>query len=89
MGKTRNYLNDKVKVKIIKSQNACCSMCKKQFFGFSCHIHHKNYNAFDNSLENLEALCATCHYKTRTRHIKELKELLIKNAVSGAMSDKL
>jgi len=27
------------------------------------HVHHKNRNRNDNSMENLEIICPNCHYE--------------------------
>jgi cytochrome c553 len=79
-------------------QQGSCFKCGKPL-GKRFHKHHKNGDHSDNSVENLELLCASCHageaYKT---HIEQKKQALgnvealidkaIKGEVSGAATEK-
>jgi hypothetical protein len=59
--KTRRYISDLIKVKIIKKQQFKCNKCGKQVFGFTLQLHHKDGNPMNDSLDNLEAVCVKCH----------------------------
>jgi len=84
---------------VYKLQDGCCKKCGNTLtMGF--HRHHIDGNKSNNSIENLELLCMTCHgseawntlQKQKEQHIKELNELIkkgIEGKVAGVVLDKL
>ena len=51
-----------------KSRLECCELCSSQK---NLQVHHKNRNVENNSPENLQTLCASCHNK---EHWKDRRE---------------
>ena len=41
---------------------SCCEICKKEFEG-KFEVHHKNLDRRNNSLDNFQWLCVSCHKK--------------------------
>lgn len=56
--------NDELKEKIKRRENNKCFICSKKNHMLS--IHHINYNKKDDSMENLVALCGSCHSATNS-----------------------
>lgn len=53
----------------------CCEKCGQKDIDFLC-VHHINKNRRDNTMENLQTLCANCHHRehwkdsaSRKKHI--------------------
>lgn len=59
--------NNKIKKTIQKRDNKTCQLCNKKELNQVLVIHHLNYNKADSSLNNLIALCNSCHSKTNVR----------------------
>ncbi len=60
---------------IKKLGKICCEKCGQEDLQVLC-VHHINKNRRDNSMENLQTLCANCHHRehwkdsaTRKKHI--------------------
>lgn len=60
-----NYSKDfpEISRSIRESKNWTCEECFISMDGMKrgLHTHHKNGNKFDNSIQNLEVICAECH----------------------------
>jgi len=71
---------DKLKLKIKKRDGFRCSLCQLseeesiKKFGVPLHIHHINYDKFDNSESNLITLCVCCHALTNTKRQYWMKQ---------------
>jgi len=84
---------------VYEQQQGLCAKCGRSLEqGF--HKHHKNGDASNNSVENLELLCPECHggeqYKTlqqqRIKHLQQIEdiiELASSGQVSGAIVEKI
>jgi hypothetical protein len=84
---------------VYEQQQGLCAKCGRSLEqGF--HKHHKDGNASNNSVENLELLCPECHggeqYKTlqqqRIKHLQQIEdiiELASSGEVSGAVVEKI
>jgi 5-methylcytosine-specific restriction endonuclease McrA len=44
---------------MMKTDKTTCSRCGG--VEYKCHVHHKDRNRDNNSLENLEIVCPFCH----------------------------
>lgn len=51
-----------------KNKLQCCELCSSQE---NLQVHHKDRNPKNNSLSNLQTLCASCHNK---EHWKDRKD---------------
>lgn len=68
---------DNIRQLVYRRDNFSCQKChqtmneQKRAF----HVHHKVpfFVSFNNSLENLETLCPSCHRKEEARIMRELK----------------
>lgn len=51
-----------LKMRLLEARGKTCERC-----GYTkveiLHVHHKNRNHNDNSLQNLELICPNCHYE--------------------------
>ncbi len=69
IGSPRDKVKDQrsIKIRLIDARGKRCERC-----GFDkvevLHVHHKNRDRTDNTLENLELICPNCHY---TEHYLE------------------
>ena len=63
---------ESVREHLISRGNSECNICHQAFDRGQLHVHHRNGNSLDNRLENLIALCPSCHRKSH----KELREKL-------------
>ncbi len=45
----------------LKYKKSICEICDKQVHGREKHIHHKDKNRKNNSLDNLQVVCVRCH----------------------------
>jgi 5-methylcytosine-specific restriction endonuclease McrA len=57
------------RLKVILEQNGKCNKCgifEWNNIPITLEFEHKNGNKFDNSRENVEALCPNCHSQTKT-----------------------
>jgi len=84
---------------VYEQQNGLCSKCGRSLEqGF--HKHHKDGDASNNSVENLELLCPECHggeqYKTlqqqRIKHLQQIEDIIglaSSGEVSGAVVEKI
>lgn len=84
---------------VYKLQDGCCSKCGNPLLpGF--HRHHKDGNASNNSIKNLELFCMVCHggehFKTlqeqKKKHLVELDDAIkmsLEGKLSGAAAGKL
>jgi hypothetical protein len=89
----RSFPNFKVEAAFF-AQDGCCSRCGSTLeFGF--HRHHRNGDAGDNSLENLELLCPRCHRATVSEALNLYTQRLewaigaLTNLVEKALEGKL
>jgi hypothetical protein len=98
MSERKDFEPWKVEV-VYKQQDGICAKCGNPLIaGF--HRHHKNGDNTNNSIENLELFCMTCHgsekwntlQQQKEKHIGELNNLIqkgIEGGVAGAVLDKL
>jgi len=61
--KNNRTITPKVRILVFQGTNGKCEKCKNP----ARHIHHKDKNRLNNSMDNLQALCISCHY---TMHAK-------------------
>ena len=59
--KKRKPLRKVQKERIARGQNWKCGRCQNKIEPLSFDIHHKDGNAGNNDIANLEALCVKCH----------------------------
>jgi hypothetical protein len=90
----RGFSDFKVEI-VYLAQDGCCSRCGASLeYGF--HRHHKNGDPSDNSLENLELLCPSCHratlggainnYNERLRWVVASLSRLVERALEGKVA---
>jgi len=84
---------------VFEQQQGMCKRCGRSLeLGF--HKHHKDGDASNNSVENLELLCPECHggeqYKTlqqqRVKHLQQIEDIIglaSSGEVSGAVVEKI
>jgi len=84
---------------VYEQQQGMCKRCGRSLEqGF--HKHHKDGDASNNSVENLELLCPECHggeqYKTlqqqRVKHLQQIEDIIglaSSGEVSGAVVEKI
>lgn len=58
--KEGRYIPESVKRDIIRRQGGTCALCPERRTKL-LQFHHKNGNYTDNNIENIVALCGTCH----------------------------
>lgn len=75
MDKRKNFEPWKVAI-VYNLQEGTCFKCGRPL-GKKFHRHHKNGNNTNNSLDNLELHCASCHGgEAYTTHIKQKKAVI-------------
>lgn len=69
VGSPRDKVKDQrsIKLRVIAARGPECERCHFKKVEI-LHVHHKNRDRTNNSLENLELLCPNCHY---TEHYLE------------------
>lgn len=69
---TKEWL--KISTRVRESANWTCRQCKVDLSKYrqGLHVHHRNGMRSDNRRENLEVLCANCHFNVE-RHQKVLR----------------
>ena len=61
-----NIANSKKRIRLIEeglkdSKCECCGLTKWMGKPIPLELHHKDFNHYNNSLDNLQILCANCH----------------------------
>ena len=51
-----------IKVRLLSARQGVCERCGYNKLEI-LHVHHKDKNRNNNSLENLELICPNCHYE--------------------------
>jgi len=49
-------------IRLMEERGTKCERCGYKKYEI-LHVHHKNRNRNDNSMENLEIICPNCHYE--------------------------
>lgn len=52
-----------IRKEILKRDSYQCRICFNEDIEKSLHIHHIDYDRDNNSLNNLVALCSSCHFR--------------------------
>jgi len=98
MDKRKDFEKWKIEI-VYRKQDGACIKCGKPL-GSKFHRHHKDKGPSNNSVDNLELHCASCHGGEQYKTLIEKKELALKNVegaiqlslegkLSGAAADKL
>jgi hypothetical protein len=99
MSERKDFPQWKVEI-VFRMQDGVCSRCSNPLAATGFARHHKDGDNSNNSVENLELLCPSCHhseqFKTlqlqKEKHLKELETLTAKGMqgeIAGAVLDKL
>lgn len=71
--------NEKLKIKVRNNANNRCEMCNKIEKKKALAVHHIDRDKNNNTMENLVAVCASCHGKIHnavtTSHLQYIKSL--------------
>ena len=67
------------RLKIYKRDKYKCAICKQSTQVLHCH--HKDYNKYNNSLDNMITLCHSCHFKTNFDKEKWKKFFKVKHKI--------
>lgn len=78
----RNYpieFNNTLRIQVRKNANNQCEICNKKEIGRELSVHHIDRNKNNNKMENLIAVCMSCHGKIHnaitTSHLQYIKSL--------------
>lgn len=71
--------------KVFERDGYSCQTCGRDQSVIRLHIHHKNKNHSDNSVENLITLCTTCHLRLHNSKLQRSRDSLnLQATVRGA-----
>ena len=93
--KERKNFSIKIVEEIFEECGGCCQKCGKSL-QYGMHQHHKDGDSSNNSKENCQLLCPSCHggekyatyLKQKEAVIADLETLIKNETVSGATVDK-